>query len=135
MGIRRPGFQLLSIPEDDGGSAGVVDRLCLLPDQIGIYLNGYLPLVAITLVVMILDLALARKARTGPDRRGDEEVLPLHKAKIAKVFLDRWVLRGLRRRKRYGRGLAGEFLDYFVEVASLPAVAFMLISVVFLVGL
>ena len=137
MGIRRPGFQLLSVPEDDGGSAGVVDRLCLLPDQLGIYLNGYLPLVALTLGVMILDLVLARKTRVGADRRGNDEsvILPLHKAKIARAFLDRWILRGLRRRKRYGRGLIGEFLHYFVDVAGVPVGAFMVISVVFLVGL
>lgn len=136
MGIRQPGFQLLSVPEDDGSSAGVVDRLCLLPDQIGIYLNGYIPLVALTLGVMIVDLLLA-KARMGSDRRGDGEtvILPLHKAKIARVFVDRWILRGFRRRKRHGRGLIGEFLHYFLEVASIPVGAFMLISVVFLVGL
>jgi len=136
MGIRKPGFQLLSISEDDGSSAGVVDRLCLLPDQIRIYLNGYLPLVALTLGVMIVDLLLA-KVRAGPDRRGDGEtvILPLHKAKMARAFVDRWILRGFRRRKRYGRGLVGEFLHYFVEVAGIPAGAFILISVVFLVGL
>jgi len=135
MGIRQPGFQLLSIPVEDGSSAGVVDRLCLLPDQIGIYLDGYLPLVALTLGVMIVDLALA-KARVGSDRRGDDEtvILPLHKAKMARALVGRWILRGLRRRKRYGRGLIGEFAHYFVEVAAIPAGAFVLISVVFLVG-
>ena len=135
MGIRQPGYQLLSIPEDDGSSAGVVDQLCLLPDQIGIYLNGYLPLVALTLGVMIVDLVLA-KARVGSDRRVDEEtvILPLHKTKMARAFLDRWILRGLRRRRRHGRGLIGEFLHYFVEVAAIPAGAFILISIVFLVG-
>jgi len=61
-------------------------------------------------------------------------ILPLHKAKMARVFVDRWILRGLRRRKRYGRGLIGEFVHYFVEVAAIPAGAFILISVVFLVG-
>jgi len=136
-GIRQPGFQLLSVPEDDGSSAGVVDRLCLLPDQLGIYLDRYLPLVALTLGVMIVDVVLARRTRTGADRRGDGEsaILPLHKAKVVIAFVDRWVLRGLRRRKRYGRGLIGDFAHYFVEVAGIPVGAFILISVVFLVGL
>jgi len=137
MGIRKPGFQLLSLPGDDGDGASAVDQLCLLPDQIGIYLEGYLPLVALTLGVMIVDLVLIRKARMGSDRRTDSEgtILPLHKMSIAKPLVDWWVSRGLRRRKRIGRGLIGDFMRYFVDVAGIPAGAFMLISVVFMVGL
>jgi len=137
MGIRKPGFQLLSIPEDGGSGAGAVDQLCLLPDQIGIYLEGYLPLVALTLAVMIVDLVLMRKTRRGSDRRGDGEgaVLPLHKMKIARPLVDWWVLGGMRRRRRISRGLIGDFLRYFVDVAGVPAGAFMLISIVFMVGL
>lgn len=137
MGIRKPGFQLLSVPEDNRDGAGAVDQLCFLPDQIGVYLKGYLPLVALTLGVMIVDLVLIRKARIGSDRRTDGEgtILPLHKMKIAKSLVDWWVLKGLRRRKRIGRGLIGDFVRYFVDVAGIPAGAFMLISVVFLVVL
>ena len=137
MGIRKPGFQLLSVPEGAGSNADVVDQLCLLPDQIGIYLEGYLPLVALTLVVMIVDLVLMRKARMGFDRRVDGEgtVLPLHRMKLAKPLVDWWALRGLRRRKRAGRGLVGDFVRYFVDVAGVPAGAFMLISVMFMAGL
>ena len=137
MGVRKPGFQLLSVPEVDRGGAGAADRLCLLPDQIGIYLEGYLPLVALTLGVMIVDLVLMRKARMGSDRRADGEnmVLPLHKVGIAKTFVDWWALRGLRRRKRNSRGLMGDFTRYFVDVAGVPVGAFMLISVVFMFGL
>ncbi|KAF9653912.1 Metallo-dependent phosphatase [Thelephora ganbajun] len=137
MGIRKPGFQLLSVPEDDVGNTGAADQLCLLPDQIGIYLGWYLPLVALTLGVIIMDLLLMRKARNGSDRRADDggTVLPLHKVKIAKQFVDWWVLRGLRRRKRVGQGFVGEFVRYFVDVAGIPTGAFILISVVFMVGL
>ena len=137
MGIRKPGFQLLSVPEDDRDGASAVDQLCLLPDQVGIYLEGYLPLVALTLGLMIVDLVLMRRARMGSDRRTDNEstILPLHKMNIAKPLVDWWVLRGLRRRKRIGRGLIGDFMRYFVDVAGIPAGAFMLISVVFMVGL
>jgi hypothetical protein len=138
MGVRKPGFQLLSVSEDDGGSAGVVDRFCLLPDQIGIYLEGYFPLVALTLGVMMVDLVLMRRARARSDRRanGEGAVLPLHNARIAKRFVDWWALRGFRRRKRTSRGLIGDLLRYFADVAGVPAGAFMLISIVFMhVGL
>ena len=137
MGIRKPGFQLLSVPQDDKDSPGAADRPCLLPDQIGIYLEGYIPLVALTLVVMIVDLVLMRKVRMGSDRRdGEGAILPLHKTSIAKPLVDWWVSRGYRRRRRrIGRGLMGDFARYFVDVAGIPAGAFMLISVVFMVGL
>lgn len=140
MGIRKPGFQLLSVPEDDGGRADVADKLCLLPDQIGIYLEGYLPLVALTLGVMIVDLVLTRRLRSRSDRRADGEgtILPLYRVKIVGTIAGWCALRGLRRRKRISRisrGLIGDFLFYFVDVAGIPAGAFMLISVVFMVGL
>jgi len=137
MGIRKPGFQLLSVPENGGDNAGTVDELCLLPDQIGIYLDRYLPLVFVTLGVMFIDLLLTRRTRMGPDRRADDEgmILPLHKMKIARSLADRWVLSGLRRRRRVGRGLIGDFARYFVDVAGIPAGAFMLISVVYMVWL
>ena len=137
MGIRKPGFQLLSVPKNDKDSAGAVDKLCLLPDQIGIYLDRYLPLAALTLGVMIVDLLLTRNKRVGSDRRADDEgtVLPLHKMRIARSFVDRWVLSGLRRRRRVGRGLIVDFARYFVDVAGIPAGAFVLIFVVFMVWL
>jgi hypothetical protein len=134
MGIRQPGFQLLSIPEQDGDNASAVDQLCLLPDQIGIYLDRYLPLVALTLAVMIVDLLLTRK-RMGSDRLAEDEgtVLPLHKMGIGRPSGGRWFLGRLRRRKRAGRGLIGEFARYFVDVAAIPGGAFMVISIVFMV--
>jgi hypothetical protein len=137
MGIRKPGFQLLSISENGRESAGTADKLCLLPDQIGIYLNRYLPLVAITLGIMIVDILLTRKRRKGSDRRADDEgtILPLHEMKFARLLADRWALSGMRRRRRVGRGLIGEFARYFVDVAGIPAGAFVLISVVFVVWL
>ena len=135
MGIRKPGFQLLSVPENGGYSAGAIDELCLLPDQIGIYLDWYLPLIAVTLGVMIVHLLLTGKTRKGSDRRADDEgtILPLHKMRIARSLVDRWVLSGLVRRRRVGRGLIGDFARYFIEVAGIPAGAFVLISVLFMV--
>ncbi|KAJ7091250.1 Metallo-dependent phosphatase-like protein [Mycena epipterygia] len=54
MGIRRPGFQLLSLvpPHSIQGSASHADSLCLLPDQLGIYLSTYIPLLVFSLLVI-----------------------------------------------------------------------------------
>ena len=139
MGIRKPGFQLLSVPENDKGSTGMVpvDQLCRLPDQIGIYLDWYLTLVGLTVGVMVVDLLLTRRGRVGSDirRAGDEgTILPLHRMRIARPLADWCALRGPRRRKRAGRGLIGDFVRYFGDVAGLPAGAFLLITFVFMVG-
>ncbi|KAF9793242.1 Metallo-dependent phosphatase-like protein [Thelephora terrestris] len=135
MGIRKPGFQLLSVPQDDGASTGAVGQLCLLPDQLGIYLDRYIPFVALTLGIMVVDLLLTRKTGMGSDRRAGDEgtILPLHKIKIMRPVVDWWVLRGLRRRRRAGRGLIGDFARYFFDVAGIPGGAFVLISIVFMV--
>lgn len=55
MGVRRPGYQLLSlIPPDtahDGQSLAY--RPCLLPDQLRIYLSVYIPLFVLSLIVLL----------------------------------------------------------------------------------
>ncbi|KZT67161.1 Metallo-dependent phosphatase [Daedalea quercina L-15889] len=54
MGIRQPGFQLLSIgapPSRFAPSLATVP--CLLPDQLGIYLNVYLPLFLFSVVLLL----------------------------------------------------------------------------------
>ncbi|KAK6904396.1 hypothetical protein L486_08017 [Kwoniella mangroviensis CBS 10435] len=55
-GIRRPGFQLLSlVPPQPNGYAGSVthaDRPCLLPDQSGSYYRVYLPLAILTFLFL-----------------------------------------------------------------------------------
>ena len=87
---------------------------------------------------MIVDLVLMGRTRMRPDRRTlDDEgaILPLHRVKIARTIADWCALRGLRRRKRAGRGLIGDFLRYFADVAGVPTGAFVLISVVFMVVL
>jgi len=50
MGIRRPGFQLISIPVND--IDGYADQPCLLPDQLRIYLKVYLPCAVITILIL-----------------------------------------------------------------------------------
>ena len=53
MNVRRPGFQLLSLaPAElrDHDSPTYKDVPCLLPDQVRIYLNIYLPLLAVSII-------------------------------------------------------------------------------------
>jgi len=56
MGIRKPGFQLLSLvqPHSVQGSSSHADSLCLLPDQLGIYLSTYIPLLVCSLLVIFV---------------------------------------------------------------------------------
>ncbi|WWC73194.1 uncharacterized protein I206_107160 [Kwoniella pini CBS 10737] len=55
-GIRRPGFQLLSLvpphPNGYAGSQTLADRPCLLPDQSGVYYRVYIPLAILTLLYL-----------------------------------------------------------------------------------
>ncbi|KAF9222694.1 Metallo-dependent phosphatase [Gyrodon lividus] len=61
MGIRRPGFQLLSltstVPSPDHITqipvSPPLEVPCLLPDQLGIYLYVYIPLVALSLLLVL----------------------------------------------------------------------------------
>ncbi|KAI5123642.1 hypothetical protein M0805_001675 [Coniferiporia weirii] len=55
MGIRRPGFQLLSLASPSElrpNTQSFADVPCLLPDQLSIYLNRYLPLFLVSLLVL-----------------------------------------------------------------------------------
>ncbi|KAF4567515.1 hypothetical protein EYR40_006518 [Pleurotus pulmonarius] len=57
MGIRRPGFQLLSLAAPSSAPVKTVthaDAPCLMPDQLGIYLSVYLPLIAASLLVLLV---------------------------------------------------------------------------------
>ncbi|WVQ93288.1 hypothetical protein IAU59_000355 [Kwoniella sp. CBS 9459] len=55
-GIRRPGFQLLSLvpPQANTYSAALThaDRPCLLPDQLGVYYRVYIPLAVLTVLYL-----------------------------------------------------------------------------------
>ena len=65
MGIQQPGFQLLSLVDPHSispNSPSTADRLCLLPDQISIYLLRYLPLLIFTII--ILAVSTLRKYQT-----------------------------------------------------------------------
>ena len=56
MGISRPGFQLLTLASRTSNSDPplVADSPCLLPNQLAIYLERYLPLAVISLVVLVV---------------------------------------------------------------------------------
>ncbi|KAH9485032.1 Cell division control protein 1 [Psilocybe cubensis] len=56
MNVRRPGFQLLSLMPTNiraSDKPTYADAPCLLPDQLGIYLVVYIPLLAISLVIVL----------------------------------------------------------------------------------
>ena len=57
-GIRRPGFQLLSLVAPDPSTPYAdqkthADRPCFLPDQAGVYYRVYLPLVVLTVLFLV----------------------------------------------------------------------------------
>ncbi|KAK4926712.1 hypothetical protein LTR49_006394 [Elasticomyces elasticus] len=96
MGVRRPGFQLVSLwnPVDEKGETigtplpTIQSHLCLLPDQLSIFLD-YALVLSITLVVLLLR-AVAMGVRHNPE--ADEEdtlespgaklVLPQYRPKV-----------------------------------------------------
>ncbi|KAJ7446202.1 Metallo-dependent phosphatase-like protein [Mycena galericulata] len=75
MGIRRPGFQLLSLvsPHSIPGSLSHADSLCLLPDQLGIYLSTYIPILIFSLSV----ICVANLRRTCSPRQGKRLSTPV----------------------------------------------------------
>ena len=56
MGVRKPGYQLLSLISPEMPQVGPTfnHKACLLPDQLGIYLSVYIPLVLLTLVALLV---------------------------------------------------------------------------------
>lgn len=57
MGIRRPGFQLLTLQDPStvpAGSPTFGDVPCFLPDQLGIYLAIYVPLILASLLALLV---------------------------------------------------------------------------------
>lgn len=90
MGIKRPGFQLLSlappelrIPLEDSPSPtgpSYDDIPCLLPDQLGSYLHVYIPLLIISLIVIGLSQVISYRPRSSlkshDDTRGNHRSRP-----------------------------------------------------------
>jgi len=60
MGIRRPGFQVMSVPFPAApDSIGFVDRPCELPDQVGLYLHVYIPAILCCVALLALSRAFS----------------------------------------------------------------------------
>ncbi|KNZ72874.1 Cell division control protein 1 [Termitomyces sp. J132] len=84
MGIKKPGFQLLSLVspihgEDDQKT--LADVPCFLPDQMSIYLSTYIPLLLVSLFIVLGSNALrvhtlppkrSRRLSSPHPRRGDD---------------------------------------------------------------
>ena len=70
MSVRRPGFQLLSLAPTqlrDQDIPTYKDVPCLLPDQLRIYLNIYLPLLAVSIIfVCIANFSFSSSWRSSP---------------------------------------------------------------------
>ncbi|CAA7259054.1 unnamed protein product [Cyclocybe aegerita] len=84
MNVRKPGFQLLSLaPADLRRNEGpsYADTLCLLPDQLRIYLNIYLPLLAISIIVVFFS-NLNRGKRRGHSTEFSDAHLLLSTSKL-----------------------------------------------------
>ena len=59
MNVRRPGFQLLSLAlyalrGDNPGNPTFADVPCLLPNQLAIYLNVYIPFLVLSLLTLLI---------------------------------------------------------------------------------
>jgi hypothetical protein len=57
MGVRHPGYQLVSLynpPDLQPGTPTAATKSCLLPDQLSIYVGLYLPLLALTFLIVAL---------------------------------------------------------------------------------
>ncbi|KJA28975.1 hypothetical protein HYPSUDRAFT_128265 [Hypholoma sublateritium FD-334 SS-4] len=64
MNVRRPGFQLLSLFPAEMRAEGLptyADMPCLLPDQLRIYINIYLPLLALSVLAVFLTNAFGSR--------------------------------------------------------------------------
>ena len=70
MNVQRPGFQLLSLVAPSPSTNQPAQHLhtpCLLPDQIGVYLSVYVPLVVLSLLGILV--ANVYRIRYGSERR------------------------------------------------------------------
>ena len=86
MGVRRPGYQLLSLIPPTGShptgshqdeDRSVAHRPCLLPDQLGIYLSVYVPLIVLTLIVLLGSNIRRASQRYAPVSTRSGDSIPL----------------------------------------------------------
>ena len=83
MGVRHPGYQLLSLvpPVPGGTTPSFAHQPCLLPDQLGIYLNAYIPLLSLTLLILLAAnvrrVLLRHSSSSSSGRSSDSLSIPL----------------------------------------------------------
>lgn len=68
-GVRRPGFQLLSLVPPKSDLPSLANVPCFLPDQLGVYTHVYLPLALLTLAYLIITNIRAAWLRSPADKR------------------------------------------------------------------
>ena len=135
MGIQQPGFSLLSL-----SSAGAAHRMCLLPNQLGLYLWGYLPAFLLTLCAL-----LVRASRRGSSERygspksyamtslpysRDGSGLDYDRRRsggMKESLVPRWIER---RKQSLERTVFGRFAVDLVTVAWLPVCIFIVLVTV-----
>ncbi|TFL01607.1 Metallo-dependent phosphatase-like protein [Pterulicium gracile] len=81
MGVQRPGVQLLTLGSEP--SLSQCQRLCLLPNQLGIYLNIYLPLFLISLLVLMLSNWRRVATRTQQLEHDTYRLAPSHRSRYS----------------------------------------------------
>jgi hypothetical protein len=117
MGVRQPGFELLSLATPrTPGAPSLAHTPCALPDQLGIYLELYVPLFAVSLVVIFLYAVM---------RGGKPGVLPKRSDPEARSVSTPGPVR--RRLHAMERTAPGRFALDFVTVAWPPLLLFSLI--------
>ncbi|KAG2079119.1 Metallo-dependent phosphatase [Suillus decipiens] len=89
MGIRRPGFQLLSListvpametlTQLPNSPPSLLDTPCFLPDQLGIYLNVYLPFILFSVLCLLaFDVHRSLRGNKQAQRQADVALRPIH---------------------------------------------------------
>jgi hypothetical protein len=111
MGIRRPGFQLLSLVPPTNASVGSAphthaDTLCLLPDQIAVYVQLYLPLGVLTMLLLLFSATCRPPGKAFRLTHSSSPSSGLPSPSLAGAKLPRkrrWPLRPMRSEARAGR--------------------------------
>jgi hypothetical protein len=130
MGIRTPGFQMLTL---SSGSTPK-DKACFLPDQLGIYLEVYVPLILLSIVVLGVSHTVMRGAhgessglggKRSRSRFEDDQKLPTPVSSSATAY-GRGSRSGMR--SQHPREIARAILRDFVDAAAAPVLFFLFIS-------
>jgi ethanolamine phosphate phosphodiesterase len=83
MGVHRPGFQLLSL-SGNASPPTHADTLCLLPDQISIFVSLYAPVAGLSIILLFISNILRMRHMSVDHGRADDnyqeayDLLPRH---------------------------------------------------------